>query len=497
MHPIVPQRHFRDDNSSSNSVHKQWDEFVLSEPALAPPPIQSQPPNFMTWPAPTDLPWLPSFGEAMADNGSNRWPSPSAVNMPDLFPFPPPFLPHPSQWPQRSSDEFPWLPEAQPLPQQELRSSSYNANSFDERSRLKALAENARKDFAHRGRSASQSSMDSTSGSAPRSNHLAEMQTARLVTTHRAITSRMTEDQLRQLKEQRDARINARRNSVLNPKLQPDSSRKVRGTSPVRDARFRSPTASSMRRTPVRAASIDAKQPVVAAYRPSFPHRSHSAAKGVTVTALKGEIPSLHKTMRLGQPSERRRLEPHSTSKLGPTLYDSDKHQSQHSSFVGFGAAQYTPFVELAKKDPRAAEYLRGIETLYTNLRSSYESFQKNPAQFLKEKGPTTTAIQNAVATNLVAKHFDPASSQEHLAANSSVPLAAARTQPSAETRQLRMELDRLEHQWQSLAELRIETSNQPTLASQPQAQHQHPNTKQDIFSYDNVLSFVRERKVN
>lgn len=482
-HDGAPQRHM---DAYYQHQGLKWEEFISSQPAMAPPPFSGQLPDFVSWPAPGDvpLPWLPSFEDAPTTDG---W-SPSAVGMPDTFPFPPPFLPPPPPWQEMMNghQEFPWLAPQQSQPQQvneDIRSVSYNANSLDEKTRLKSLADNARREFMQRGRSTSQSSVEVLDQ--PHPTRSTGLPTEKFVALHRAITSRLTDSEIRHLKEQREARINARRNSVHNPNLQPSAVRTAHRAPTNQEARFRSPTASSMHRTPVKthhAADVKRRTATPIARHQPPTLRSHSSVgKGITVTALKGEIPSLNKTMRLGQTSERRRLESFIQSE--PAIYNSEKPQAP--SFVGFGAAQYTPFVELAKKDPRAAEYLRGIETLYTNLRSSYETFQKNPSKFLKEQGPSTNAIHAAVTRHADPTHF----SSPHSHDNSVSPVAPA--QPSAETRQLRLELDRLEHQWQSLAELRVEAAHLPAEPAQPRIQHPH---KQDVFSYENVLSYVKER---
>lgn len=456
--------------------------------------------DYTSWPAPSDLPmpWLPAFPD------TEHWPTPESVNMPDLFPFPPPFLPPPPFGSLGTgSSDFPWLA---PIPFEQdtkaSRSSPHTeslqgaksfAASSDEQARLRYIAEKARRDLAARrgaSRSASQSSVESPPSAA------AAQVTAKIVSRHREVF-RPTLDphRIKALKDEREARINARRNSVhnVNMRNRPDSSRLRANPA---DAGYARPTTASMRRTPPRTHSVDNRPLQHPVSRPTTtPKRVHNVStpgKGVTVTSLKGEIPSLSNAMRFGLASDQRRLSEYTKNGEETLLY----HSAAETRSARIGAAQYTPFAELAKKDPRAAEYLRGIETLYNNLRSSYESFQKNPEKFLKDSVPSVHGIDAAVARRTELR-VDPshvtATSPPRLPNPSTIDFAIPNAKVSAETRQLRQELDRLEHQWQALSEIRGEASVSAT--SPKKEQHQHLSLKPDIFSYESVLSFVKDRK--
>lgn len=540
-----PLRSLRNGDVDDNERRRSRSLGKMGSPWSMPPPpfTGGDVPDVAAWPVPDELPWLPSEGLHSSRNiefakwNASGWPTPAEVNMPDLFPFPPPFLPPPPfpQWTSGSNgenygpnraDDFPWLA---PLPnncnrrddediqKHERRSSSYCRASQEEQERLRNMAENARRQFTARSSATrSQSSTASTADDTSTAQHSFEdRQMSKIVEHHRSFT-RITPQQRAALKEQREMRINSRRNSVMNVKT-PSENKRTSSTTRQSNvsARYRSPTTSSSMRVPsklnidVRRSGAEATEQKVDRKGVNItPNRSHSkvhtprASRGVTLSNLKGETPSLEKAMQHGLPSEQRRMEAFATK-------GNDKRHNQ-SSFVGFGATQYTPFVELARKDPRAAEYLRGIESLYSNLRSSYESFQKHPEQFLKNRGPTMHAIQNAVQSPSPARaevHRDPSNGNLFPVNQTPPPLPIINdaspnrnVQPSAETRQLREELDRLEHQWQALSELRVgepgvRGSTEDGPAQRLGGVNAPRELKEDIFSFENVLGFVRERK--
>lgn len=694
----------------------------------------------------TDGPHAASDGEAYFPRTGTAWPSPAEVYLPELFPFPPPFLPpppfpqgmgvvppplpHPSLmehhssrssqqhqgtprggWQEQQSlrpphhhnnvrshtqqqqqDDLPWLApldqssrpplDRAPPPSSSLHDAyrqapyhrSSSAASYDEEERLKSLADQARRRFVAgtRGRSASQHSRDEdttasdASGGPSRglppsrrvdgggglwtsSSQGVRSGTMKVVSDHRSFTSsRLTPNEQVMLKAQREARINARRNSVYNVASNPLSHTPKRTSSASRGGggppRYSNPTASSLNQHGARQDSPPSchrhEDPLAALQQPlsnessssppqqaaakaisknntsaapsstrtpvrttHTPQRAIRASRGVTLTNLKGDTPNLSKVLRDGLPSEQSRMNgfergatprggaqqpSHAATNHSSLLYDASgsahppPRQQQTpggASYIGFGASQYTPFTELAKKDKRAAEYLRGIETLYHNLRNSYEAFQKNPEQFLKGRpsadtierviaeaeqrngqhsyggsgngstmmqSPQTPQPKKGISTEAISPG-GPAPPRLPLADALSPDRIATRAihavQPSAETRQLRDELDRIEHQWQALSELRsgeagagpvedpltntrqatssstgvsVRATNaasppqhQPSpssyLMQSPQRQHHTWGTvpsigppggfKDDVFSFQNVLGYVKERK--
>ena len=461
---------------------------------MPPPPVPPVP-----WPMPGV--WAPP---------PQPWPTPQSLPLPQHFPFPPtgaappygelPPMPPPEfveamhrDWlnkqqqdtggaAERQSTHMPWLPP----PDDRSRSEGETAGTGRSSSATSTEAENRRQQSA----SALQQA---------RIKQLQHSAKSRWVTPSRAATGLTRAETVESTKpapasgrDRRDAeairrerqgRIDSRRNSVDEEKKRKEAERR----SP-RAASANQRTSMSQTKTPVQAK--DSNQT-----RHQDPNQSR---KNVTLSNLKGKTPTLESALQLRVPSpnatDRRR------ANVSDRLTDVSSPPARAGSYIpGVGSPQYKPFVEAAKQNPKATEYLAGIEDLYRRMRASYEEFQKRPETFVR--APSAAAIRDAVHSSVPITRI----TTDKLASAAAPIRFGFDVQPSQDTLKLREELGKLDLQWQRLT---TTTAPHPILNHVTPARTTFdsdtapsglsailPGTSPGTEAASIALDFVRERK--